>query len=109
MFIFHFPQTPEEWAAYSKPFPGSHHCPLCERTAPHAHYEMRGEMTQHHNDLIYRLRKAAPPPIEGPNLIDEAADRICALEVENDALWKHLIETHKCNCESTAPERRGGK
>jgi hypothetical protein len=37
-------------------------------------------MTQHHNDLIRRLRNAAPPPIKGPNLLDEAADRIRQLE-----------------------------
>ena len=36
-------------------------------------------MTQHHNDLIRRLRNARGA-IEGPNIAEEAADRIRALE-----------------------------
>jgi hypothetical protein len=38
-------------------------------------------------------------------LLRAAIERIRNLEVENDALWKHLIETHKCNCEPTPSSR----
>src|SRR5580698_5599684 len=43
-------------------------------------------MIQHHNDLIRRLRNAAPPAIKGPNLLDEAADRIRELEAQVESL-----------------------
>lgn len=49
-------------------------------------------MSQHHNDLVRRLRNAAPPAIEGPNLLDEAADRIAALEAERTEHAGLMIE-----------------